>query len=422
MVTLGFDRQCITPQLPQPLCGYEMNRVAVEVHDDLYTRVILMNQDGELFALVQCDLIAVDKFIIERVYDRVKDLGIKKEHITIVATHTHAGPGGVINTVEGLMGQMQGIFGKTNFELIDMIAEKIALAIHNASKDMLESDVIIARGKVENVGTERHDPTLPGDDSLLVFNFRRKDGREILLYNYACHPTVTGPGNIEMTADFPHAVERDMDYDMVMFVNSCCGDISSRFTRIDSSFEQCDIYAERIIKGIEEALEHPVYEGAFNDVFMNEYSVVVPIRKVRPVEEEQAKLAEYERQLEEAKKQNLSASELRVIASFAEGAKTAVNLAKALQGFTEEDVHYMMMRLQNVVIAVTPGEMFSTLGRPLKDEGIEVFGYGNGYYIYIADEYSYEKGYYEAMSSPFEKGVGELLSKEMKERGKELCQ
>ena len=84
MVTLGFDRQCITPQLPQPLCGYEMNRVAVEVHDDLYTRVILMNQDGELFALVQCDLIAVDKFIIERVYDRVKDLGIKKEHITIM--------------------------------------------------------------------------------------------------------------------------------------------------------------------------------------------------------------------------------------------------------------------------------------------------------------------------------------------------
>ena len=41
---------------------------------------------------------------------------------------------------------------------------------------------------------------------------------------------------------------------------------------------------------------------------------------------------------------------------------------------------------------------------------------------YSKTEYSYEKGYYEAMSSPFEKGVGELLSKEMKERGKELCQ
>ena len=422
MVTLGFDRQCITPELPRALCGYEMERIAKEVHDDLYTRVLLMNQDGELFVLAQCDIIAIDPLLIECVYQRVKELGIKKEHITIVATHTHAGPSGVFNTTEGLFEQMQGIFGMTDMPLIEMIADKIALAVRNASEDMLESEVVIARGTVENVGTERHDPSLPGDDSLLVFNFRRKDGREILLYNYACHPTVTGPGNVEMTADFPYAVERDMDYDMVMFVNSCCGDISSRFTRIDSSFEQVDIYAERIIKGIEDALEHPVYEGSFNDVFMNSYNVILPIRKVRPVEVEEAQLAEYEKQLEEAKKQNLSASELRVIASFAEGAKTAVNLAKALQGIKEENVHYMMMRLQNVVIAVTPGEMFSTLGRPLKDEGIEVFGYGNGYYIYIADEHSYEKGYYEAMSSPFEKGVGELLSKEMKERGKELCQ
>ena len=181
MVTLGFDRQCITPSLPQTLCGYELDRVAKEVHDDLYTRVLLMNQNDELYAFVQCDLIAVDKLIVNRVYDRVKDLGIKKEHITIVATHTHAGPGGVFNTSEGLLGQMQGIFGMTDLPLIEMIADKIALAIHNASKDMLESEVVIARGKVENVGTERHDPTLPGDTSLLVFNFRRKDGREILL-------------------------------------------------------------------------------------------------------------------------------------------------------------------------------------------------------------------------------------------------
>ena len=422
MVTLGFDRQCITPQLPRPLCGYEMNRVAVEVHDDLYARVLLMKHNEELYVLAQCDLIAIDTLVIKKVYEQVKELGIKKEHITIVATHTHAGPSGVFNTSEGMFAQMQGIFGMTDFELIDSVVGKIVTAIHNAYENMLPSEITIARGTIENVGTERHDPTLPGDNSLLVFKFTRCDGREILLYNYACHPTVTGPGNIEMSADFPYAVERDMDYDMVMFVNSCCGDISSRFTRIDSSFEQVDIYAERIIKGIEDALEHPVYEGQFNDVFMNEYSVVVPIRKVRPVEVEQAQLEEYERQLEVAKQNNLSASELRVIASFAEGAKTAVNLAKALQGMKEEDVHYMMMRIQNVVIAVAPGEMFSTLGRPLKEEGIEVFGYGNGYYIYIADENSYDKGYYEAMSSPFEKGVGELLAKEMKERGKELCQ
>ena len=36
--------------------------------------------------------------------------------------------------------------------------------------------------------------------------------------------------------------------------------------------------------------------------------------------------------------------------------------------------------------------------------------------MYFADETAYEKMYYEAMSSPFEKGVGELLIREIKKQ------
>jgi hypothetical protein len=79
-----------------------------------------MNQDGELYVLAQCDIIAIDPLLIECVYQRVKGLGIKKEHITIVATHTHAGPSGVFNTSEGLFEQMQGIFGMTDMPLIEI--------------------------------------------------------------------------------------------------------------------------------------------------------------------------------------------------------------------------------------------------------------------------------------------------------------
>ena len=74
------------------------------------------------------------------------------------------------------------------------------------------------------------------------------------------------------------------------------------------------------------------------------------------------------------------------------------------------------MQLQNVQIAVVPGELFSTLGVPLKKEGVEIFGYGNGYYLYLADEKSYDEMVYEAMSSPFEKGVGEFLVKSIRDK------
>ena len=94
--------------------------------------------------------------------------------------------------------------------------------------------------------------------------------------------------------------------------------------------------------------------------------------------------------------------------------KVAVGLSETLRGLSDIDAHFSIMQLQHLSIAVVPGELFSTLGVPLKKEGVEIFGYGNGYYLYIADEKSYDEMVYEAMSSPFEKGVGEFLVNEIR--------
>ena len=294
------------------------------------------------------------------------------------------------------------------------MSSQIAQAARNAFSDMKNCELTIARGNIENVGTERHDPKLPGDNSLLIFLFKRNDGREILLYNYACHPTVTGPGNLMISGDFPYAVERDLDYDMVMFVNSCAGDISTRFTRQSSGFEQVEIYKEIIVRQIKEALKAPVYQGAFEFVEMKRCPITLPIKKVRPVEEEKAALANYEAQLAEAVALKKDALTLRLLSTYVEGAKMAVSLADALKESENIHAHFTMMNLQGITIAVVPGELFSSLGVLLKKEGIEIFGYGNGYYLYLADKVSYDNMVYEAMSSPFERGLGEFLADEIR--------
>ena len=289
----------------------------------------------------------------------------------------------------------------------------MALAARNSFGNLAPCQLTVARGTIENVGTERHDPRLSGDDSLLILLFERLDGKKILLYNFACHPTVTGPENLMITADFPYAVERDLDYDMVMFVNSNAGNISTRFTRINSSFEQVEIYKTRIIRGILNALKSPVYQGNFSDISMKRYPITLPIKKVRSVMEEKAALTSYEENLEKAVAAGKDALTLRLLSTYVEGGKIAVGLSKALQGLEEITAHFTIMKLQGITIAVVPGELFSTLGVPLKQEGIEIFGYGNGYYLYLADEKSYDDMVYEAMSSPFRKGVGEFLVNEI---------
>lgn len=413
MVTIGFDRQCITPKLPIPLRGYAGSRIATQIHDDLFARCLAMEQDGVRYLLVQCDLIGVDDSVLNKTLEKLEDLNIEKEHLTIVATHTHAGPGGTVDTSKEPFSNLQNIFGAPNPEYLDFLTERIALAARNSFEDLKDCELTVARGLVKDVGTERHDPALSGDDSLLVFLFTRSDGKKLLLYNYACHPTVTGPENVMITADFPYGVERDLDYDLVMFVNSNAGNISTRFTRKSSSFEQIEIYKELIIGAIENALKAPVYQGIFDTVSMNRYPITLPIKKVRSVEAEQAALEDYERQLAASAAAGKDAITLRLLSTYVEGAKIAVGLAETLQGIQSINAHFTIMRLQNLTIAVVPGELFSTLGVPLKKDGIEVFGYGNGYYLYIADEHSYDEMVYEAMSSPFERGVGEFLVNEI---------
>ena len=219
-----------------------------------------------------------------------------------------------------------------------------------------------------------------------------------------------------ITAVFPYAVERDLDYDLVMFVNSNAGDISTRFTRKSSGFEQVEIYSKYILNGIFNALKQPVYQGDFTKIAMQRYPITLPIKKVRPVEVEKAAFKAHEEKLAAAVSSGVDSLTLRMLSTYVEGAKIAIGLTDALKGLEKIEAHFTLMQLQNVQIAVVPGELFSTLGVPLKKEGVEIFGYGNGYYLYLADEKSYDEMVYEAMSSPFEKGVGEFLVKSIRDK------
>lgn len=414
MVTIGFDKQCITPKLPTALRGYDKKRIAQEVHDDLYTRCLAMEQNGTRYLFVQCDLIGVDDSVLDAVYRKVKDFNIRQEHITIVATHTHAGPGGTVDTSKKPFENLQSVFGKPEPEYLDFLTTQITLAAKNSFEDLMACELTISRGCISNVGTERHNPSFPGDNSLLVFLFKRLDDKTFLLYNYACHPTVTGPENLMITADFPYTVERDLNYDLVMFVNSNAGDISTRFTRKDSSFEQVEIYKESIVSAIQHALNTPIYQGTFDNVSMTRHPVLLPIKKVRSVQEETDALRHYETKLSSAISSGEDAITIRLLSTYVEGGRIAVELSKTLKGLDNIQAHFTIMVLQDIPIAVIPGELFSTLGVPLKREGIEIFGYGNGYYLYIADEASYDQMFYEAMCSPFEKGIGEYLIGEIR--------
>lgn len=413
MVLVGFDKQYITPALPVALSGYAGKRIATGVHDELYTRCIALQCNGEYYVLAQCDCIAVDDSLRLAVLDALQEIPLKNEHFILAATHTHSGPAGTIDTSVQPFSGLQGVFGAPDPSYQKKLAQKIALAISNALKDPLECTITVGNGYIQGVGSERHDPSLPGDPSLFTLLFERSDGKTALLYNYACHPTVLNPENLLITADFPYAAESRLSYDFTMFVNSNAGDISTRFTRTSSSYEQAEHYGKIISESIQNTLKNPEYSGPLTQINIKQYPLTLPVKKLPSADFQRKQLQQYEEQLAKGQDLKLPPKELRVLASYVEGAKVSLELSESLQGLEKIPTHFSVITLQGFHIATIPGELFSTLGIRLKEQNIQVFGYTNGYYMYLADTEAYDSFYYEAMSSPFERGTGEYLIKEI---------
>src|SRR6476661_1042558 len=90
---VGAATAVITPEAGTPMAGYYSARAAEGVHDDLYARAIVLEQDGSKAALVACDLISMPRRIVERAREQIEqETGIPGAHVMISATHSHTGP------------------------------------------------------------------------------------------------------------------------------------------------------------------------------------------------------------------------------------------------------------------------------------------------------------------------------------------
>lgn len=407
-VTMGFHKCKLTPKLPVLLGGFRAHREATKVHDDLYGRCVIFEKGEERFGFIQLDWLAVDDLFLKRLENQLAELHLPLEHLFVTAIHTHSGPAGVTDTFG-----MTDVFGEPNLSYLDWCAEQIKEACEIALANQQTFTISVGHSQVEQVGTERNDPSRKGDKSLLYLELTREDGKTVMIYNYACHPTVLGPGNLEITKDLPSGVDEKWPADLVLFWNSCCGDISTRFTRESSTFSQIDIYTERLMEALHKAEQTKKALGLCHSLQIKQYVKMFPCKELPSLEEAKAYVAECEKALQEAKEQGIEGQALRLIQTKQEGAVTALTLVKGLGDRKKFPIKITLLEMQGLKIIGISGELFSTLGVPLKEQGIEVVAYTNGYSLYIADTKAYETGVYEALSSPFAKGVGERLLEEI---------
>jgi hypothetical protein len=256
----GACARVITPVVgvnhsdPIFMAGFDNNRHATGVHDDLWARGIVLESRGTKIAIVTLDLIGYFNNEIQTARSLVDPArGISS--ITVTSTHDHEGP-----DTMGLWGPDQTTTG-ADLGYLDFVNEQIAGCIHDADDALEPAELKLATGTTAgrslppwpDLVADGHvlesldvDLTLIGGEgvvhvegdagpiinaSLPVLQLRARSRGGLhrviaTLVNFASHPESLGSNNTLVTSDFPHfareAIE-DAEGGMAIWVSGDLG-------------------------------------------------------------------------------------------------------------------------------------------------------------------------------------------------------
>ena len=410
---VSFEKIDVTPALPVRLSGFGKVRWAQTAHDPLYARLLLFSGEQETL-WIQIDWCAADAML----YQQIAELtGIHTPNLILSMTHTHSGPCGTVRCDQGILKGLDPVFGDYNACYVTETARRIADGVQRLRTRKQPFEWRILRGTVSGLGTDRHDPKLPSDQDAFLLELITQDQKRCLWTRMACHPTVLNGENLMLSADFPGALEICFeDAELVAFVNGSCGDMSTRFTRRESSFAEMERLARMAADQLKTLLNQPepLSPGESLTLSVHQNTFRVKAKVLDPVEVAEEKVRTLSAQVEQARREGADAQALRLLESLKEGAENNLLSCRNASGLREIPLSVSCIRLPSVNLITVPVELFSKLSNPVKTRwNAEFIGYTNGYSLYMADENAFDQQFYEAMSSPFEKGAGEQLIREI---------
>lgn len=262
MLQAGFGMIDITPEKRYPMAGFDLRKDAnTGVHDPLSLRVIILDDGQRRCVFCQLDLLGVPEHLVRSIQENLQaELGASVDAIQVSAIHTHAAP--------------QSVF--TSFACFDedYVTWVNAAAISAGKIALVQLHPVVAGyahttatgvGSYRDRVREESAYAMPCDT--LVLEPLDEVHNTILLSVYACHPTVLNESNLLMSRDLVYGCDKRLhellsDVD-IMFLNGACADISSRYSRLASNFEEVDrlggIWAEAVAASLAEA--KPLSEG-----------------------------------------------------------------------------------------------------------------------------------------------------------------
>ena len=403
MLRIGFARRDITPPVGMGLGGYAGHRPCTGIHDQLFCRAVVLEQEGIRYGLAALDLMCADESLGADIARRAAHLGFSPEKLVVSAIHSHSAPAGLVPEKGPLAVINRLIVPQTPgfAEYMDTVAGAAAEALAEAAESAQPFQIRSGRGPAPAVGSERHTGGYAFAE-LTAIECRTASGRKLILYNFPCHPTVMSPANLLVSADLVGGIEAQLDGDMAVFLNGAAGDISTRFTRREATFDECARMGTLAAEAVRELLADKPFREPTPLIGLSD-TVQLQARSVQPEEEARQKLADAIARWRRAEADGADPGTLRILKSYVEGAGVNLEFSQTMGDLRQLNLPVRAFRFAGLDFVTVPGELYSTL----LPEGAAAICYANGYYRYIAGKAAYDAGHYEAMAAILAPGQGE---------------
>ncbi|MGQ9691115.1 MAG: hypothetical protein ACUVQY_07640 [Thermoproteota archaeon] len=259
---VGFSTLDITPPLGSEVPGGFKKNFLWDVHDPLYVKAAVFENDEVRVALVGVDSLSIKASTVRAgraIAERIT--GIPSSHIMVAASHTHRG-GPVVdwagNPEELLVHSSDPEFMRKLLETapaadqdyLSFLSHRIGSAVALADKHKIEAECAVGVGKESSVSFNRRfkmkngremthpgkgnpdivEPAGPIDPDVGVLSAWGMDGRFLgCVVNFACHGTTLG--STGFSSDWPYYLDKAVrgvmgEESTVVFLNGACGDVT----------------------------------------------------------------------------------------------------------------------------------------------------------------------------------------------------
>ena len=203
----GFAKRVITPALgaqPVYMAGFDTNRPATGVHDDLWARAVAVSDGQTRVVIVSLDLIGFFLADVDAARALLHERAGAAE-LVVTSTHSHEGPDtmGLWGPGRFTSGVDPGYLARVRRTVADTAAEAL---------DRLEpARLVLAQTRTPALIVDSRLPEVI-DDRLVVLHAVTPDDRTLgTVVSWSNHPEALAGDNTLLTSDFPHYLNRRLE-------------------------------------------------------------------------------------------------------------------------------------------------------------------------------------------------------------------